>query len=308
MTNARSATDPGPPALIVAGPTASGKSAAATVLASLVGGHVINADSMQVYRDLRIVSARPGPQEQARVAHHLYGHVDGADRYSAGRYARDAAPIIEALRRQGITPVICGGTGFYLKALTEGLSPLPDVSPAQVEAAARDWDSCAETARQELLRLDPPMERLDPHDRQRHVRALAVARATGTPLSAWQAIKPEPVVDAPFVAACLLPQRSELYARCDSRFSAMVAQGAVEEIRALLSRELPEDLPVMRALGVPELAAHVRGELSLDEASAAAQQETRRFAKRQMTWFRNQTDWPAFETPEALVEHLRRAV
>lgn len=294
----------GSPILIVAGPTASGKSAAATVLASLIGGHVINADSMQVYRDLRVVSARPSPEEQCRVPHHLYGHVDGADRYSAGRYVRDVVPVIEGIRQSGAVPILCGGTGLYLKALVEGLSPMPDVAEGYVDVAARQWDQDPSAARAELLAADPVMERLEPNDRQRHVRAMAVFAATEKPLSEWQALKPVPVIEGPFVGTCLLPDRDELYAQCDRRFAKMLSAGAVDEIRTLLARELPSDLPVMKALGVPELIAYVQGEMDLGEATLAAQLETRRFAKRQMTWFRNQTDWPSFETPEALIDHL----
>ncbi|NNU17360.1 tRNA (adenosine(37)-N6)-dimethylallyltransferase MiaA [Parvularcula sp. ZS-1/3] len=295
----------GPPLLVVAGPTASGKSAAATILASMHGGHVINADSMQVYRDLRVVSARPGPEEQRRAPHHLYGHIDAADRFSAGRFVAEAAPLVEGIRAGGSVPVLCGGTGMYLKALLEGLSPVPEIEAGTVEDVTARWEADPRQARAELLEVDPAMERLEPSDRQRHIRALSVHRQTGKSLSDWQAIPPQPALTVPAVCAVLLPEREALYARIEARFDRMIEEGATEEVRQLLARELPEDLPAMKALGVPEIAAFVRGEVTMEEAVEKAKQETRRFAKRQMTWFRNQTDWPSFETPEALVEYLQ---
>lgn len=292
------------PLLVVAGPTASGKSSAALVLASMVGGHVINADSMQVYRDLRVVTARPGPEDLRRVPHHLYGHVDAGSRYSAGRFVSEAKPLIEELRAAGTVPILCGGTGMYLQALVEGLSPIPDVDPWVTERLEERWEEDPAAFRAQLLENDPAMEWLAPADRQRHVRAAAVLEGTGRALSAWQKEPRQPAYVGPMSAACLLPERSELYDRCDARFDAMLAEGAVDEVRSLLARELPEDMPAMKSLGVPELTSFVRGEISLDEAAEKAKQETRRFAKRQMTWFRNQTDWPAFTHPEELTQKL----
>lgn len=296
------------PVLIVAGPTASGKTSAAGMLGRMLSGHVINADSMQVYRDLRVLTARPDAQEQARVPHHLYGHVDASEGYSAGRFVREAAPIIEGLRAEGTVPIICGGTGLYLDALTRGLSPMPDV-PARITAdAGRRWDADPEAFRAALLAADPPMERLEPGDRQRHVRAAAVLEATGRPLSQWQSAPRQPMVPGPFISTCLIPPRTRLYVQCDARLARMVEAGALDEVRRLMARGLPSSLPVMKALGVAELSAHLRGALSLDEAVELAAQETRRFAKRQVTWFRNQTSWPAYETPEELVAAVREAL
>ena len=292
------------PLLIVAGPTASGKSDAAMILPGLVGGQVINADSMQVYHDLRVVTARPSPEDQRRIPHHLYGHIDASDRYSAGRFVSDVKPLIDDLRASDIVPILCGGTGMYLQALVDGLSPIPEVDPWITERLDDEWQVDPEGFRSRLLEADPVMERLKPADRQRHIRAAAVLESTGTPLSVWQKAPRRPAIGGPIAAACLVPEREVLYGRCDARFDAMLAGGAVEEVRHLLARELPHDVPAMKALGVPELAALVRGETSLEDATQKAKQETRRFAKRQMTWFRNQTNWPSFQHPEDLTRAL----
>ncbi|GGY51100.1 tRNA (adenosine(37)-N6)-dimethylallyltransferase MiaA [Parvularcula lutaonensis] len=298
----------GPPVVIVGGPTASGKSAAAEMLARMVGGEVINADSMQVYRDLRILSARPTASDQRSVPHHLYGHVDGSERYSAGRFVSEAVPIIEKLRAEGAIPVICGGTGLYLKSLTEGLSPIPEVPEEVSVRAGVAFDADPAAFRTKLLEADPAMERLEPNDRQRHVRAVAVLEATGRPLSDWQKEPRRKPLDAPFLETCLLPPRETLYENCDRRFLKMMEEGAVQEVRALMARGLSPILPVMKALGVPELAAFIRGDLEEGEAVEMAAQETRRFAKRQMTWFRNQTDWPVFSAGDHLVEAAAKKV
>lgn len=292
------------PILIVAGPTASGKSAAALRLAKAVGGEIVCADSMQVYGDLQVVTARPSARDERQVPHHLYGHVDGRDRYSAGRFASEAKTVIAAIRARGGVPILCGGTGLYLKSATDGLSPIPAVPEDVSSALASSWEKDPERFRAELVKSDPAMERLAPADRQRHIRARAVLEATGKPLSEWQRLPLEPLTEGPVYPALLLPDRETLYARCDARFEAMLAAGAEAEVEALLARDLPSDLPVMKALGVPELAALIDGRLSRAEATALAQQETRRFAKRQMTWFRNQTDWPRFESAANLIEHL----
>nr|WP_305889010.1 tRNA (adenosine(37)-N6)-dimethylallyltransferase MiaA [Parvularcula maris] len=294
-----------PSALIVAGPTASGKSAAALALAERLGGAVINADAMQVYRDLRVLTARPSPEEEARAPHLLYGYVDGAERYSAGRFVGEAVEAIERCRAEGLMPILCGGTGLYLKALTEGLSPIPEVpAPIQTEAEAR-WSEDPVRFRDALLQSDPAMTRLDPADRQRHVRAMAVLEATGRPLSSWQEEPPVPPLPGfRFAAAWIALPREELYRRCDLRFRRMLEEGASLEVERLLERGLDPSLPVMKSLGVPELAAMLRGELSPEEAEARAAQQTRRFAKRQTTWFSNQTGWPSFGAPEALKAHF----
>lgn len=298
----------GPPIVIVGGPTASGKSAAAEMLARMLGGEVINADSMQVYRDLRILSARPSAEDQRKVPHHLYGHVDGSERYSAGRFAAEAVPVIEKLRAEGAVPVVCGGTGLYLKTLTEGLSPIPEVPEEISVKAGVSWDTDPAAFRRKLLASDPAMERLEPADRQRHIRAASVLEATGKPLSEWQKLPRVRPVEAPTLEACLLPARDTLYETCDRRFLSMMEEGALSEVRALMARGLAPTLPVMKALGVPELSAFLRGDLTEGEAVELAAQETRRFAKRQVTWFRNQTDWPVFSSGDDLVEAVARKI
>ncbi|MEM1409389.1 MAG: tRNA (adenosine(37)-N6)-dimethylallyltransferase MiaA [Pseudomonadota bacterium] len=292
------------PLVIIAGPTASGKSYAAAMLGRMLSGAVINADSMQVYADLRILTARPTPDDQSRVDHHLYGHIDGADRYSAGRFIRESIPMIEGLRAEGTIPILCGGTGLYLKALTEGLAPVPDVPDEFTARGEALWDKDPEGFRAQTIAHDPATERLDPADRQRHIRAWSVAEATGTPLSVWQQKPKSPPVEGPIVAAVLLPPRDVLYQQCDARFETMIEGGATDEVQRLVARRLPLGLPVMKALGVPELAAFLRGDISKTEAIDLAARETRRFAKRQTTWFRNQTDWPVFESAEELAESL----
>ncbi|MEM6747682.1 MAG: tRNA (adenosine(37)-N6)-dimethylallyltransferase MiaA [Pseudomonadota bacterium] len=296
------------PLIVIAGPTASGKSAAALALAETIGGEVICADSMQVYRDLAVLSARPTANDEARAPHHLYGYVDGSERYSAGRFAREAKPVIEDVRMRGQVPILCGGTGLYLKAMTDGLSPIPEVAQAITEALNAEWLASPDGLRSRLLSVDPEMERLEPADQQRHIRALAVFDETGRPLSDWQKEPRVRAVEGPVLPLVLCPGREALYRRCEARFEAMLARGALDEARVLAARGLAPDLPVMKALGVPELLAYLSGELSLEDAAASAKQETRRFAKRQMTWFRNQTDWRAFEDKDALVAHARAAM
>ncbi|MEO1042465.1 MAG: tRNA (adenosine(37)-N6)-dimethylallyltransferase MiaA [Pseudomonadota bacterium] len=293
------------PMIVIAGPTASGKSSAALALAEALGGEIVCADSMQVYRDLNILSARPSAQDQARAPHHLYGHLDGKERYSAGRFAREAKVVIDETRGRGMVPILCGGTGLYLKAMTDGLSPIPDIAQAATEALNAAWLASPEGVRSRLLSVDPEMERLEPADQQRHIRALAVFDETRRPLSAWQKEPRVQTVEGPILPLLLYPERETLYRRCDERFDRMLADGAIDEARTLGARGLAPDLPVMKALGVPELLAHLDGVMTLEEAAAAAKQETRRFAKRQMTWFRNQTDWPTFDEEEALLAHGR---
>lgn len=297
-----------PPLIVIAGPTASGKSAAALTLAETIGGEVICADSMQVYRDLDVLSARPSAEDHARAPHHLYGHIDGTERYSAGRFAREAKLAIEEVRGRERLPILCGGTGLYLKAMTDGLSPIPEIAQTITEALNAEWLASPEGLRSRLLSVDPEMERLEPADQQRHVRALAVFDDTGRPLSDWQREPRVKAVQGPVLPLLLSPAREELYARCEARFDQMLERDAMDEARALAQRGLARDLPVMKALGVPELIAHLSGDLSLEEARASAKQETRRFAKRQLTWFRNQTDWPAFGEGAALIDHAAQAL
>jgi tRNA dimethylallyltransferase len=290
-------------ALIIAGPTASGKSEAAIRLAERTGGVILCADSMQVYRDLRIVTARPSEADEARAPHRLYGHVDGSERYSAGRFASDIKLALTDAAQAGTTPIICGGTGLYLKALTEGLSPIPEILSDTTDRLSAEWDADPGGFRGRLVARDPGAASLMPADRQRHIRAASVLEATGRSLSSWQEAPKRPILEG-YRAALLIPERETLYARCEARFEGMLAEGALEEVRTLLRRRLSPSLPVMKALGVPELRDVIEGRASLEEAAAAARQETRRFAKRQMTWFRNQTAWTAFENAGALADFL----
>ncbi len=281
-------------AILIAGPTASGKSALALAEARAHNGVIINADSMQVYGDLRVLSARPSANEEVQVPHVMYGHVDGAETYSVARWLEDVQATIPAVHTAGQTPVIVGGTGLYFKALLEGLSPVPPI-PDDVRAAWRDIGAQGgSTLHAELVRRDPEMAaRLRPSDRQRLTRALEVIDATGRSLLEWQRIPGTPLLDA---ASCrrlvVLPDRDTLYRRCDQRFEAMLNEGAIEEVEVLVARDLPDDVPVLGALGVRPLAAMLRGETSKEAAIAQSQQDTRNYAKRQMTWARNQmADW-----------------
>ena len=274
--------------IIVAGPTASGKSDLALALAERLDGVIINADSMQVYQGLRVLTARPSPADEARVPHRLYGFIDPAERCSAGRWRAAAIEAIEAAHATGKRAIVTGGTGFYIEALTRGLSPIPDVPPDTLAAAEALCTETGVPAFAELVRANDPeaADRIGPNDRQRLVRAWAVIQATGKPLSSWQKIPPAPA-PFPHTALWLNPPRAVLYDRCDRRLAAMLAAGALEEVAALKARRLDPGLPAMKALGVADLAAYLDGTMSLAEAQAAAQQATRRFAKRQLTWFRH---------------------
>jgi len=280
-----------PTVIVVAGPTASGKSALALVLAEHYGGTVINADALQTYRDLRILSARPGAAEETRVPHRLYGFRDAAERGSVARWRALALTKIAASLETRRLPILVGGSGLYLRALREGLAPVPDVPPAIRDEAAELYERLGGVQfRAALARLDPvSAARFPPGDRTRLTRAFEVARATGTPIGVWQRQAIEPTAYR-FKTILLLPPRDRLYAACDARFAAMVAFGGLEEAASLLARGLSPDLPAMKAVGLPELFRHLRGEIALDAAIAAGQQATRRYAKRQITWFRHQLD------------------
>ena len=283
--------------LLVAGPTASGKSALALRLATELGGEIVNADALQLYRDLAILSARPAPEDEALAPHHLFGVADAADGWSVGRWLAAAGPVLEAIAGRGRSAIVVGGTGLYFRALTEGLAPLPAVAPAIRQESQARFDELGEAAfREDLRHRDPAAEtRIAPGDRQRLARAFEVHAATGRALSDWQADAAPPLV-TDYRAVVLEPPRAELYGRCDKRFSAMVAAGALDEVQTLLARELDPALPAMKAVGVRELGGHLKGDIGLDEAVALAQQQTRRYAKRQLTWFRNQTpDWPRID-------------
>lgn len=290
--------------MLIAGPTASGKSALALAIAQRFGGVVVNADSMQVYRDLRVLSARPDPDEEAATPHRLYGHVDGAENFSAMRYAADVAAVLRDCAKSGLLPVIAGGTGLYFKVLTEGFSAIPPV-PEPLRAAFRARVAELETTamHQELARSDPEMaRRLRPSDRMRIMRALEVFLATGRSLASFQGEKrPGPLDGARLLKLFVMPEREAVRARIDRRFEAMMAQGALDEVAALRARRLDPLLPVMRAHGVPGLIAHLDGHISLAEAVARGQADTRAYAKRQVTWFRHQMEgWQAVAPAEAL--------
>ncbi|SOB87198.1 tRNA dimethylallyltransferase [Sphingomonas guangdongensis] len=274
---------------LIAGPTASGKSALALALAERNNGVVINADASQVYADLRVLSARPTAAEEARAPHQLFGHVDGADTsYSAARWAAEARAAIAAAHAEGQLPILVGGTGLYLRTLLEGIAPVPAIDPA-VRAAVRAAPVAANHA--ELVRLDPAAAaRLHASDTTRVARALEVIRTTGRPLAEWQAARTGGIADAVQLSATvLLPPRAWLVERCDRRLAAMFDGDAAVEVAALLARsDVPADAPVRRAIGVPEIAAMLGGTLDREAALERARQATRRYAKRQYTWFRHQ--------------------
>lgn len=290
--------------ILIAGPTASGKSAAALALAEKVGGEIVNADALQVYKDLSILSARPTAADEAQAPHHLYGNVDGAVRYSAGEWSRAAAPAINDIHRRGMAAIIAGGAGLYFRALERGLSlapPIPD--EVRAAAAARYEAIGADAFRAEVLAFDPEMARLAPADRQRHIRAWEVFKASGAPLSEIQRSPGAPMLDRIDARVVIAPPREALFAAIDARFDRMIADGALAEAKALLDRDLNPGLPVMKAVGAAELIAYLRGVHSLDDATLLAKQNTRRFAKRQMTWFRHQAaDWLRTSSPEEAAE------
>ncbi|AGK58353.1 tRNA delta(2)-isopentenylpyrophosphate transferase [Hyphomicrobium denitrificans 1NES1] len=285
MSDARNKSAP----VLIAGPTASGKSALALAIAEYVGGVIINADSMQVYRELSILTARPQPDVEARVPHMLYGFVPAAAAYSTGRFIADVTDAIAKAREAGQRPVIVGGTGLYFKALIEGLSPIPPIDPEirehwRAEAERRG----AADLHGELMARDAQMaERLASADTQRIVRALEVLEQTGRSLAHWQKVRGVPVVnEAEAVRFLVTLDRAELYARADTRFDRMIAAGAIEEVRALAALGLDPDLPAMRAIGVRPLLSVVKGESALGAAAEAAKAETRQYIKRQETWHR----------------------
>ncbi len=279
------------PVLIVAGPTASGKSALALDIARAFNGVVINADSMQVYAELRVLTARPTPRDEARTPHRLYGTVPASERCSAARWRDMALAEIEDATSSGKLAVVCGGTGLYLRALVDGLSPVPDIPPEiRDRLAARLAGEGAAALHGDLAARDPAMAaRLEPADGQRIARALEVLEATGRSLAAWQAAAGQgPPEGLRFVTILLAPPRDVLYAASDARLAAMVDDGALEEVVALEALGLDPGLPAMKALGVREFSAHLAGQSTLEEALDATRQATRRYAKRQMTWFRHQ--------------------
>ena len=287
-----------PPVALIAGPTASGKSALALKLAEATGGDVINADSAQVYGDLPILSAAPSADDRALAEHLLYGVLDGAEACSAADWAKLAKAEIARLHAENRLPILVGGTGLYLRTLFDGIAPVPDIDSAiraQVRAAGVAENLAA------LTPLDPvAAATLNPGDTTRIARALEVVRSTGKTLGTWQEQRKGGIGDTiDLRALVLIPPRPWLYGRCDRRFQQMVEQGALKEVEALLARGLNPDLPVMRAIGVAELGAHLKGELTLKDAVTAGTQATRRYAKRQYTWFANQPppEWLRFHDP-----------
>jgi tRNA dimethylallyltransferase len=298
-------------AVLIAGPTASGKSALALALARASGGVIVNADSMQVYRDLRILTARPTRQEEASVAHRLYGHVDAAVNFSAGGWVADAASALAEARAQNRLAIFAGGSGLYFKALTRGLSAVPPIAAEIRESVrARLERDGVEALHADLARRDPASaERLKPRDRTRIARALEVVEATGRSLTDWHREGLPPLLPpGTFRALFLEPGRDHLYARIDARFDAMLSAGALEEVAALAARRLDPLLPAMKAHGVPALIRHIKGEITLEEAATTGRADTRHYAKRQFTWFRHQL--PEFEwvKPEAAKEWLATSV
>ncbi len=304
------------PVVVLGGPTASGKSAIALVLGERLNGTVINADAMQVYRELAILTARPRPEDLARVPHELYGVLSAAERCTVARWRGLALDAIAAAQREKRLPIVVGGTGLYLKALMEGLADVPDI-PAGVRAEAQARHAALGGAgfHAELARLDPEMaSRLKPGDTQRVIRAWEVITATGRSLAAFQQVPPA----APalrFVALRLLPPRDALYAACDARCRRMLDEGALDEVRALAALELDPDLPAMKAVGVRELMRCLAGELSRAAALQRFQQTTRNYAKRQLTWFRHQMPdaqtWDAQfseSLPEEIFSFIRNVV
>ncbi|MGV1756253.1 tRNA (adenosine(37)-N6)-dimethylallyltransferase MiaA [Rhizobium sp. A22-96] len=280
-------------AILITGPTASGKSALAVELARAHDGVVINADSMQVYDTLRLLTARPSEEDMEGIPHHLYGHVPAGRAYSTGVWLREATELVARLRGERKLPVFVGGTGLYFKALTGGLSDMPAI-PLEIRNSlrARLLAEGAEILHRELAARDAPVaESLNPQDGQRIVRALEVIEATGQSIAAYQGKTGLVVIDPDRAQKIVvLPERTLLHQRINGRFEAMLAMGAEEEVRALLALDLPAEMPVMKAIGVSQIAAMLRGEMTRDEVLETASAATRQYAKRQMTWFRNQMD------------------
>lgn len=294
-------------AVLIAGPTASGKSALALELAAQTDGVVINADSMQVYRDLRIITARPSDDEIVRAPHRLYGHIDAAEIYSAGRWLREAEREIEAVRMAGRTAIVIGGTGLYFSALLKGLSAVPEVS-AEVRQQIRDLgeQNSNEALHAMLLALDPRTgAEIRVSDRQRILRALEVIEGTGRGLAAWREVPGVPVLKSrDYQAIFLEVDREALGKRIDARFDRMLEEGALEEVKRLKARNLDPRMPAMKAHGVPWLLRYLDGEISLEEAAAQGKRDTRQYAKRQETWFRNQLPEFTWVRPEGALTKL----
>jgi tRNA dimethylallyltransferase len=280
---------------LIAGPTASGKSALALRLAEATGGEIVNADALQLYADLRVLTARPDDAEMARAPHHLFGAVDAAEGWSVGRWLRAARAAVEAIVARGHDAIVVGGTGLYFRALTQGLAEIPEIPVKLRQGVEVEFEALGEAGfRARLAGVDPgAAARISPGDRQRLARAWEVFAATGKSLTDHHATSEGALPAGSWRAVTLEPPRDALYARCDARLEGMIAGGALAEVQALMDRNLDPALPAMKAVGVQPLAAHLRGETSLEAALIAAQQDTRHYAKRQLTWARGQTpDWP----------------
>lgn len=280
---------------LISGPTASGKSGLALRLAAVVGGEIVNADALQLYADLRVLTARPSAAEEAQAPHHLFGVADGGEGWSVGRWQRAASAVIGEIASRGRDAIVVGGTGLYFTALTEGLAEIPEIPPGVRAEAGADYDRLGETEfRARLATIDPAAaERIGAGDRQRLARAWEVYAATSVALSDHQSRATGALPVGSWRAVALEPPRSALYARCNARLGVMLDEGAEAEVAALMARGLDPSLPVMKAVGVREIADGLSGKTSRAVALAAAQQETRRYAKRQMTWMRGRmADWP----------------
>ncbi len=302
-----------PKIILIAGPTASGKSALALTLAQKHRGMIINADSMQVYRDLRIITARPTLAEEQRVPHRLYGHIDAAETYSVGRWCGEASAILADIGSDG-PAIIVGGTGLYFNALTRGLAKMPPI-PADIRDAVRgrlSREGVAALYADLTARDAKAAARLQSNDRARIARALEVVLATGRSILDWQGNnEPAPVALATAAKIFLMPEGDEMARRIDRRFDAMMAAGALDEVRALAARKLGQSLPAMKAHGVPWLIRHLAGDVTLAEAIAHAKLETRQYTKRQATWFRNQLpefEWVAPPEAQAAIEAQLRTI
>lgn len=276
---------------LLAGPTASGKSRRALEMAARTGAVILNADSQQLYADLRVLSARPSVEEEARAEHRLYGVADAAEAWSVGRWSRAVMPVLDAVTASGRPVLLVGGTGLYFTALTMGLADIPDVPTEVRDAAGVAFDADGEAAfRRRLAEVDPAAEaRIEAGDRQRLTRAWAVAQHTGRALSDWTTETTPLLAPGSWTGLVIEPDRPALYANCDLRVAQMVEAGALDEVRSLVARGLDPALPAMKAVGVREFAAHLAGETTLETAVEATRQATRNYAKRQLTWFRNQT-------------------
>ena len=280
-----------PSVTLIAGPTASGKSALALNLARETGALIINADSQQLYADLRVLTARPSPEDEAQADHRLYGVADAADAWSVGKWSRATLNLLDIARADGRPAILVGGTGLYFTAMTRGLADIPPVPQSVRDAVEADYMAQGEAAfRARLAEIDAEAARsIEQGDRQRLVRAMSVHSASGRALSDWKADTRPLLSPGSWRGRVIEPDRADLYANCDRRVDLMMENGALDEVRALTARNLSPALPAMKAVGVRELAAYLAGEVGRDEAIDALKQATRNYAKRQLTWFRNQT-------------------